>query len=69
MMRELVIRNLTLIVDARGNEATLEAERVIEQVNDALDKNDGGPTLYFTFDGTAASTVASAEYRENGEED
>jgi hypothetical protein len=64
-MRELVIRNLTLIVDARDGNAVLEAERVIEWANEALDDNDGGPTLYFSLD----DNTATAEYRENGDED
>lgn len=62
-MRELTIYNLMLIVDARNNDAMKEAHRVIQQANDALDKNDGGPTLFFV------DAPIRAEYRENGEDD
>lgn len=62
-MRELAIYNLMLVVDARDEDATKEAHRVIQWANEALDKNDGGPTLFFV------DTPIRAEYRENGDDD
>lgn len=54
-MRELVIKNLRLVVDARDTDAVVEAHRVVAIANDVLSKNDGSPLLLF-------ETTVSAEY-------
>lgn len=58
-MRELVIKNLRLVVDARDTDAIYEAHRVVAHANAALSKNDGSPILLF-------ETTVNAEYVDDG---
>lgn len=59
-MRELVIKNLRLVVDARRSDATSETYYVVELINQTIGKVDGGPVLLF-------ERTVSAEYRDTDE--
>lgn len=60
-MKELVISNLNIVVDARGDDPLAQVYRVIEAMNAYGDKCDGSPQIFMREDTTH-------EIRDNGED-
>lgn len=61
-MKELVIRNVQIVIDAHETDANAEAFAVLDRINAEIQKTEGQPIVVLT-----AAMSESASYRDNGD--